>query len=208
MTHGLTVHEHPFPHLVTDNFWPDPDVAAALREVNTLTGWRHFHNEREEKWTVDFREVPDACPAIHAMRGVLASEAFRSALTDVFGIPNLQFDPIGGGVHKIKPGGFLGTHVDFNRSDDGRWRRINALVYLQGQPFAGGDLELGEGPAKHIPLRGNRTVIFQCSETSWHGHPRPYTGEIDRISLAAYYFTDEPPEGDLVPPHSTIFLPS
>jgi Rps23 Pro-64 3,4-dihydroxylase Tpa1-like proline 4-hydroxylase len=48
----------------------------------------------------------------------------------------------------------------------------------------------------------NRTVIFETSDHSWHGHPVP--ADRWRKSVAAYFFTDEPPEG-YHSDHSTVW---
>ena len=70
----------------------------------------------------------------------------------------------------------------------------------------------GEPPSRH-GLTGwhmyfrelGSVVAFRTSETSWHGHPMPLAGTEERRSLAAYYYTDEPPPG-VKAPHSTIYV--
>jgi len=55
-----------------------------------------------------------------------------------------------------------------------------------------------------IAAQFNRTVLFRTGEDSWHGHPEPLEGDAERRSLAAYYFTADPPPGS-APAHSTVF---
>ena len=115
----------------------------------------------------------------------------------------------GGGYHLIRPGGKLAVHADFNQSDDGLYRRLNMLVYLNEgwTEEDGGHLELWdrEHSVKRILPIFNRTVVFETSETSFHGHPIPLPGPRSRRSVAAYYFSKETP-GDFRHPHTTVWL--
>ncbi len=124
------------------------------------------------------------------------SPAWLQFLERISGIDNLIPDPyfFGGGFHNIPPGGFLKTHVDFNRHD--KWgfdRRLNVLIFLNKNWDLswGGELCLGENSEVKIPPLFNTTVIFETSDKSWHGHPEPLRcpeGE-SRKSIALYYYT-------------------
>ena len=50
-------------------------------------------------------------------------------------------------------------------------------------------------------------VIFNTTETSFHGHPEPLNCPADRSrkSLALYYYTIGQQGDDVVPTHSTLF---
>lgn len=203
--------DQPFGHAAVPSMWPAAVLEAARLEVESIPPqrWHHFRNGLEVKDAVDFRQVPRWCHGILEMQARL--EALAPTLSALTGIPGLQYSPLGGGVHSIPPGGLLGIHRDFNRDEAGLWRRVNVLVYLQPEwdDSWGGHLQLHGDP--HAPPdvwvapRANTTVVFVCGPDSWHGHPEPHIAPVPRLSLAAYYFTREPPGGVEQPSHSTVF---
>ena len=204
----------PFPHIVLDGEWPHDRLYRALLEVLRLRtdrpdAWQVYSNAREGKRAMTFAQARElGATHVGEMGDMLADPDWIEMLEQITGLSGLSFDDLGGGVHLIEPGGFLGVHVDFNRHDDGRYRRINVLVYLNDTD-ASGELELWadehSGPVAVVRPAFNRTAIFLTGETSWHGHPKPLTGTSPRCSLAAYYYTAEPPPA-VADPHSTIFL--
>lgn len=211
---GVVQRETPFRHWILDDLWSPDLLTKAAHEILTMPlsdgAWQRFDNPDERKLATS---QPAAWgEAITEVMTNLLSEEFAAFLHGLTGIKGLVGKVEGGGVHRIQPGGLLQTHVDFNRaSDDGMYRRLNCLVYLnKGWTEAdGGALELRENaddpePARSILPEFNTTVIFETSEKSWHGHPTPLPGPRQRISLAAYYYTAEPPEG-YTAPHTTIF---
>ncbi len=114
-----------------------------------------------------------------ALYDQLTSPQWIATLEGLLGIPNLHFDELGGGLHRILPGGFLAQHLDFNnvnRPGGVQWRRVNILLYLS-ECGAGGELRMYGATAEDervvVPPKGNRMVVFECSEQSWHGHPYP-----------------------------------
>lgn len=196
---------HPFPHWIIDGHWPDPlcDQAAASFPHPADPSWHTYNNRRESKQ--ETQRLPD--PAARLI-DLIASPTTGDWLTDLTGIEALHPEIGGGGLHQIPPGGHLDIHADFNRSPHtGRHRRLNLLLFLNRDvPDDTGDLELHDdhGPAVRIAPLFNRTVIFETSATSFHGHPRPLTWPHPRRSLAVYWFTDDPPPGE-VPAHSTVW---
>ena len=199
----VTVEPLPFPHLAADGWWD----ASLLRRVAAefpdpaVPGWRRYENSTERKlegppglWGAATREL---------FRQV---EARTAELGEAFGIPGLQMETVGGGYHLIPPGGYLAVHADFNRSPHtGRYRRLNHLVYLNDEwDDEGGALELwdADGPAVTVVPEMNRTVVFETSDHSWHGPPQPAARW--RKSVAAYFFTAEPPDG-FAGEHSTLW---
>lgn len=204
----------PFRYFVLDDFWDSTLLRMVHKEVSRVdeAHWRQtrFTDEAgvviEEKRFIDFCWCEETL-AIVELRNLLAGEPWLSNVGSLLGVEKLHFDPLGGGLHRIVPGGLLKTHVDFNVDDHGRWRRANALVYLNSCG-PGGELKLyGDDdsvPFATIEPRHNRTVVFECTETSWHGHPTPLAAGPDRLSVAAYYFTHEKP-ADAAPKHSTVF---
>jgi hypothetical protein len=208
------VNPDPFPHLVLDGEWSDDLIGGAHAEMlglfRTAPGaWQLYSNGHEGKLAMTFGHA-ERCGAVACadMGRLLASPEWIARLEDMTGLTGLSFDDLGGGLHLIPLGGHLDVHIDFNRHRDGRYRRINCLVYLC-ETGSGGALELWRdetsGPVVTIEPKANRTAIFLTGETSWHGHPHQLQGEALRCSLAAYYYTTTPPDGVAVP-HSTVFL--
>lgn len=202
----------PFPHCIERRRWGDDLLRTARDEFDLVPAWQEFRNPREHKDACTFEAArgygADACWAI---RERLAGAEFIGELEALTGLAGLQYDELGGGLHRIPVGGFLAVHLDFNRDNAGRYRRINVLLYLNERwdPVDGGWLEL-RGYAERDGFVGflavmpefNTQVTFICSERSWHGHP--VRTQRERRSLAAYYFTAEPPP-DYTAPHDTVF---
>lgn len=193
----------PFRHAVTETTWAPDLLDGVLAEfpAPTAPGWRKYGNGNERKL-----EGPEILwgPTTRALFDQF--DALAGGLSDAFGIPDLSMETAGGGYHLIPPGGRLAVHTDFNRSPDTRlYRRLNLLVYLNRDwADPGGLLELhGDDRVVEIAPEFGRTVVFETSDRSWHGHPHPASRW--RFSVAAYFFSPEPPpgyEGD----HSTRWL--
>lgn len=112
---------------------------------------------------------------------------------------------LGGGLHSTSTGGSLGMHVDFpihkkNKLD----RRVNVLVYLNknwkaewGGEFIASD-QTGSCKKTYLPLI-NKTVIFETNDFTIHGHPYPLKSpeNINRNSIAMYYYTNGRPKGEI-----------
>jgi hypothetical protein len=203
----------PFKYTLLDGWW-DPFLLEMVREeitsinedawVHTLAKAVKLSTVFENKFVINFERCT-ATRCISELYNRLRSPAFISWLERVIGISDLHFDPLGGGLHRIAPGGQLGAHIDFNVDAAKRWRRVNVLIYLN-QCGVGGELRLFDEEAERVAISPafNRMVIFECNEHSWHGHPYPLQGNVDRLSVAAYYFTHEAPP-DAKPPHSTVW---
>ena len=54
----------------------------------------------------------------------------------------------------------------------------------------------------------NRCVIFETNEISFHGHPKPLKTpkEINRKSIATYYYTKTRPEHEIAAGHNTVYI--
>ena len=88
-------------------------------------------------------------------------------------------------------------HVDFNLHDHLRLdRRLNSILYLNQdwEEEWGGHLELWDSSmsrcVQKIPPLLNRCVVFNTTDSSYHGHPDPLTcpPEVTRKSLASMGF--------------------
>jgi len=195
----------PFPHAVIDGMW-NPNLLRHARA--------EFPPANDERWRTyaDPEEFGKKAIDSPDLWGSATNTFFKHAndltdfLTKMTGIENLSSDPMGGGLHETGPGGKLGMHVDFNYHPDGRVRRLNLLTYLNDDWDCewGGCLYLGEDRGIAVKPVFNRTVFFECSNESWHGHPDPVTDGHLRQSLATYYYTP-PGSLDLGDAHTTIY---
>lgn len=199
----LPVTREPFPHLVVDGWWDDALLREVLAEFPPADapGWRRYSNSTERKL-----EGPSGLWGPATREFFALAEACGPDLAAVFGTPALHMETVGGGYHFIEPGGYLAVHADFNRSPKtNRFRRLNLLVYLNDDwQDPGGRLELWDQEKCVIEVAPefNRTVVFETSSTSWHGHSIPASRP--RKSVACYFFTDEPPAG-YGQDHSTVW---
>ena len=207
----------PFPHAVINDFLDERLLKTVLAEFDGFdrAGWHHTERETERKYsTEDFRHFG---PITRNVFSQLNGSPFLGFLQELTGIQGLIADPHlrGGGLHEIKRGGALGVHADFNFYPRlNLYRRLNLLIYLNEdwQEAWGGDLELWDREGKRCVQRispvFNRAVIFDTSNFSYHGHPRPLQcpEERARKSLALYYYTVDAPAEDDRTPHTTVFI--
>jgi Rps23 Pro-64 3,4-dihydroxylase Tpa1-like proline 4-hydroxylase len=123
----------------------------------------------------------------------------------------------GGGLHQSINGAFLNVHVDYNmHPKTNHHRRLNVLVYMNKdwQEHYEGNLELWDLSqndkkllAKYAPTF-NRCVIFETNEISFHGHPKALNTpkEVNRKSIATYYYSKNRPENEISDSHNTIYV--
>lgn len=199
----------PFPHLVLDSFLV-PGACETLREgfPQALQGKdpsapkKHLH-VKAKIGTINLKVMT---PEQKAFFEEVNAPAFLRRLEALTGIRPLYPDPAlaGGGLHEIHPGGFLNVHTDFNyHPSTGRLRALNLILYLNPDwmPEHEGRLELWPADMDRAPVevepRMNRAVVFQTSEISFHGHPKPYRAPagFPRRSMAVYYYADWPASG-------------
>jgi hypothetical protein len=204
---------HPFKHWVIDNFLTDSSVAKLYCDFPEPTpDWYSYNNVFEVKRSMDdISKLPESISAALSAFNMRPMVDYFERLT---GIEGLISDPWlrGGGCHYIQRGGKLDVHADFNLHPHLKLdRRLNAILYLNWEyrPENQGQLELWnkdmtECVVKVEPIY-NRLVVFETTDTSYHGHPEPWLGDIPRISLALYYYTNGRPEHEKSAPHSTLF---
>lgn len=202
------ISEIPFRHCVIDDLWSAGLLSRVREEFPAPEDhrWiRYGDPEHEEKL-----EGPPAMFGAATRELVDAIEATEPSVREAFGLPPMVLSTEGGGYHQTNPGGGLAVHADFNRSEDGLYRRINVIVYLNlpDELPVGGELELWDaaGPVTTVSPLFNRTLIFETSDTSFHGHPKALQGSRPRRSFAAYFFTRDRPE-NYSDDHSTIWHP-
>jgi hypothetical protein len=204
----------PFPHWILSDAWDETLLDRVVSEVPLESDprWKRYQSKLEGKLEGG---TSTWGPAATELAAALSDPQWISTLSSLTGIDGLIPEFIGGGLHRIERGGLLGIHADFNISPEtGRYRRLNCLIYLNrdwGDEY-GGHLELwknkdDKSPSVSISPIFNQTVVFETSDTSFHGHPHPLTcpPERSRLSFAVYYYTDAPPP-HASQAHSTIFL--
>jgi hypothetical protein len=211
----------PFRHVVIDDFFAADYAAELLASFPPFErgNARNENGELGNKSTVE--RIRALGPAYAALDDLVRSSELLELIGRITGIPELLYDPFyfGGGTHENRAGQDLDPHVDFNRHPIENWhRRLNLIVYLNREwdDAWGGSLELHSDPRSPddrvtliTPLY-NRCVIFETTETSWHGFgridlPRDRAA-LSRKSIALYFYTRERPVEELADAHSTIYV--
>lgn len=207
-----TVCLEPFKHLVIDDFLHE-DVANTLADQfpKVDDNWYKYDNVFEKKRAID--DISNM-PAVHSITlSMFNMRPMIEMLERLTNIKGLIPDPWlrGGGLHQILPGGKLDIHIDFNKHHHlNLHRRLNVLLYLNKdwKEEYGGHLELWDQDMNHCVKKispiFNRLVIFETTDTAYHGHPDPLMCPegMTRKSMAWYFYTRD---GSLVEPHSTMF---
>lgn len=213
--HEAYVSNQPFPHIVLDEFlhsgaaeellkhFPEPDI-----------DWWHYDNPLEKKYAKDkFEDFHHYLQTFFLFSWHNPFIEFLEKLTGIQGlIPDHRLN--GGGLHQITKGGKLDVHADYNYHPVTKLdRRLNVLFYLNKNwdPAWKGQLELWDKDMtacqKKIDPIFNRLVVFNVSDTAFHGHPEPLECPegMTRKSIALYYYTNGRPEHEKTAPHSTIY---
>lgn len=204
----------PFPNLVLDNFI-DPEIAKqCFVELKNYDGWgsessdnlymaAHQVKKFYTPWCPEnLKYLEGGAPTVYNTLQYFNSQPFLNFLEDLTGIKGLIADPhfFGGGAHKIHSGGKLSLHVDYNLNQLNQFRVLNFLLYLNPdwEKEWEGALEFWNHKTKKCEKKifpiFNRAAIFTLSDHSIHGHPIPLKcpEEIQRYSLALYYFIEQP----------------
>ncbi|MBD3143077.1 2OG-Fe(II) oxygenase [Microbispora bryophytorum] len=206
----------PFRHVVIDDFLPPGALEPILEEFPEPRdgSWQQFDSSREIKLALSDTERMG--PATRHLLAEFNGQVFVEFLERLTGITQLVSDPHleGGGLHQIKPGGFLKVHADFNRHRRLNLdRRLNGLLYLNKdwKEDYGGHLQLWDKDMtgcehKILPVF-NRFVVFATTDDANHGHPDPLTCPDDRArrSMALYYYTNGRPGEETGADHTTLF---
>lgn len=204
--HSAFASAEPFPHLILDNFAPEPAlraVAAGFEEVPD-DAWVRYDDldERGKRACNQWDAMPAAGRGLLSLLTGPTAAALCQWLT---GIDGLVSDPTlyGGGLHETVPGGFLGVHLDNERHPTtGLARRLNLIVYCTDWSAAGGwqdewggHLEFWDRACSRVVKRiaplFNRAVLFETGQHSFHGHTQPLAcpAGLTRKSLAVYYWS-------------------
>lgn len=199
----------PFPHTVIDGMWDENFLRSCMAEFPDYADNRWItYNDPEE-----FGKKAGAANMwgtnTHQFFQTVRSDEFVSLMEEATQIDDLLSDDVGGGMHMTGPGGRLEMHIDFNvHPSMPMERRINLLVFLNDEWDCanGGCLYLGTNKEVTVKPLFNRTVLFECGDTSFHGHPEAIEGEHYRRSLACYFYAPLR-EGVLEKAHTTVWNP-
>jgi hypothetical protein len=214
----------PFRHVVVDNFLTADACRQAIADFPSFED-KHAINEYGEVGGKAVREKLSELGPIYAkLDALFRSPDFRRWVGRVSDIDDLLFDPdyVGGGTHENIDHQELDAHVDFNFHPKTRLhRRLNLILFLNakwGEDW-GGQLQLHRDPwsppaeddIRSVTPVANRCVLFETTETSWHGFP-PIRIPADkkgvtRRSVAVYYYTRTRPAEQTGPEHSTYYVP-
>jgi len=210
----------PFHYLIIDNFFKKEKAELILKGYPRVEhGKWNGTTYLDQKNKFQLTEFPKGLLLDEVFKE-LNSDTFLSWLNDLTGIEEpLIGDPelFGGGLHQSIKGAFLNVHVDYNIHPKTKFhRRLNVLVYMNKdwKDEYEGHLELWnfqKGKKKileKIAPTFNRCVIFETNEISFHGHPTPLNTpfEINRKSLATYYYTKDRPLDEIAHEHNTIYV--
>lgn len=202
--------DYPFDHLIIDNFLDKDQAKNISQEFPSFNSdiWYCYNNPLENKKSCNnwYQFGPETYKTLL----YLNSSEFIKKLQDLTGIPKLYPDIglHGGGLHIHGRGGKLNVHLDYSIHPKLKLqRKLNLIIYLteDWNPEWGGGLELWshneetkKPNKKEVVIENifNRAILFDTTQNSWHGFPKPLTCPENtyRKSLAVYYLTD-PPEG-------------
>lgn len=188
----ITWSETPFRHTVLTDAWDRDFLEECAGEFPAPGDPRWVTYDDPEEFGKKAGGPDMWGPSTKVFFDFTRNESMRSWLETQTGISSLSADTLGGGMHETGEGGRLDMHIDFNTHPDKPHleRRINMLVFLnQGwDPQWGGVLHLGPNREVSVSPEFGKTVIFECSDLSFHGHPEPVIGDHLRRSLACYFY--------------------
>lgn len=212
----------PFKHLCIDEFLIRSVAEQLLAEFPPFDKKRALNEMGEVGGKATREDVKQLGPGFALLDDYISSPAFLRTISAMTGIPDLTYDPsyFGGGTHDNQHGQELDPHVDFNYNQSlSLHRRLNLIIYLNKnwEDSWGGEIELHSNPREpennsiisFAPLF-NRCVIFETTESSWHGFPiinlPPEARHISRKSFAIYLYSKERPASEIAPPHRTFYI--
>lgn len=200
----------PFPHLVIDNFFSEGFLTGINEEFDIAPkeDWLKYDSPDEKGKRIYNKQNKDKIPLAATVIKWLASKEFCSFAGEIAGIQDLESDPsfYGGCLHSIETNGYLNLHLDNEiHPQTGMLRRLNLILFCNKEYKQEwkGELEFWNITrtkciTKIQPLP-NRLVLFVVDNRSFHGHPSPWLGPIERRSIAIHYWSKPRPRALFIP---------
>lgn len=203
----------PFNHTVITDLFDNDLLSEAVQSISDYQRDYAYKYDNVFEKKLAFNNMSKMPVMCRQLIRELNSNPFVNWVSEVTKIPNLISDPYlnGGGLHMIPKGGFLKAHADFNVYRQlNLLRRVNLILYLNPKwmPEFGGQLELWNSDmtecVKKVAPDFNTMVLFESTDTSFHGHSTPLTCPqgMWRTSLALYFYVNP---NEQVIPHSTLY---
>ncbi len=209
----------PFKHIILDDVFDPSLLDRVCREIPRIDDdtWVRESDERIKQF--NHRSPVSLGQGASELVTLLHSAAFLYFLSEVTGIWELLPDPYlqGASYHVVPRGGFFNVHVDRNIAySTGLVRRLALMLYLNKgwKTEYGGQFELwnetGTERVKSVEPIFNRALIFEVTDTSYHGLPAPVAcppGQ-SRNSFAVYYHTVPKPGEAQIKEHTSVYAPN
>lgn len=187
----------PFDHISAEGLFNPQILDDVLKVFPALDDahWKRY-GAPTEAGKMEMSDPNGWPPLVAEVLSVMRGDEMAEAMSKAFGIPNLIGSTYGGGLHCSPVGARLAMHTDFtHHPDTGLFRRLNLLIFLNKgwEESWGGALYLGARRQVMVPPRFNQLGVFATSSQSAHGHPVEWKNMQPRRSLAAYFYSPEPP---------------
>jgi Rps23 Pro-64 3,4-dihydroxylase Tpa1-like proline 4-hydroxylase len=212
--------KRPFRYIMFENFFQTDKAEIILQNYPTIQDGKWDGTTYLDQKNKFQKTKFDQSSVMDNVFKELNSAEFLNWLQEVTEVEDTLLadkDLFGGGLHQSTNGAFLNVHVDYNIHPQTKYhRRLNVLVYMNKdwKDEYEGHLELWDLSDNQKNLIGkyaptfNRCVIFETNEISFHGHPKPLKtpSDVNRKSIATYYYTRTRPIAEIATDHNTIYV--